>query len=142
MRIKTMLAGLAAAFTAGPALAQDGLPIVGKPTPGAVGFQPAVTDLARDIHWLDGMVNIIIIGIVFLVTALILYCIVRFNRRSNANPASFTHNTPVEIAWTIVPIVILVFIGAFSLPVLFKQQEIPDGRHHHQGHRIPVVLGL
>ncbi|MDP5361314.1 MAG: cytochrome c oxidase subunit II, partial [Paracoccaceae bacterium] len=37
-----------------------------------------------------------------------------------------THNSPLEIAWTVVPVVILVFIGAFSLPVLFKQQEIPE----------------
>jgi Heme/copper-type cytochrome/quinol oxidases, subunit 2 len=41
-------------------------------------------------------------------------------------PARFTHNSPLEIAWTIVPIVILVAIGAFSLPVLFNQQEIPE----------------
>ncbi len=125
MRLKTMLAGLAAALTAGPALAQDGLEIVGRPTDGAMGFQPAVTDLAHDIHWLDGMVNIIMIAIVVFVTGLMIYCMVRYNRKTNANPAGFTHNTPVEIAWTIVPIVILVFIGAFSLPVLFKQQEIP-----------------
>jgi cytochrome c oxidase subunit 2 len=120
-----MMATLAAALTAGPALAQDGLEIVGRPTNGAMGFQPAVTELARDIHWLDGMVNIIMFAIVVFVTGLLIYCMVRYNRKTNANPAAFTHNTPVEIAWTIVPIVILVFIGAFSLPVLFKQQEIP-----------------
>ena len=43
---------------------------------------------------------------------------------------SFTHNSPLEVAWTIVPIVILVFIGAFSLPVLFEEQEIPEGDIH------------
>jgi cytochrome c oxidase subunit 2 len=42
-------------------------------------------------------------------------------------PAKFTHNSPLEVAWTLIPIVILVFIGAFSLPILFKQQEIPVG---------------
>ncbi len=47
-------------------------------------------------------------------------------RRRNPKPATFTHNSPLEVAWTMVPIVILVFIGAFSLPVLFKQQEIPE----------------
>lgn len=125
MRLKTMLAGLAAALTAGPALAQDGLEIVGQPKDGLMGFQPAVTELARDIHWLDGMVNIIMIAIVIFVTGLLAYCTIRYNRKSNPTPAGFTHHTPIEIAWTIVPIVILVFIGAFSLPVLFKQQEIP-----------------
>jgi len=60
------------------------------------------------------------------VGALILYIIVRYNRRANPTPAVFSHYTPVEIAWTVIPIIILVFIGAFSLPVLFKQMEIPE----------------
>jgi cytochrome c oxidase subunit 2 len=55
----------------------------------------------------------------------LLAVIVRFNRRANPTPATFTHNSPLEVAWTVVPILILVFIGAFSLPILFKQQEIP-----------------
>ncbi|MHA6346851.1 cytochrome c oxidase subunit II [Roseivivax sp. CAU 1761] len=128
MRLMTMLTGLLAAFTA-PALAQEtgDLPVIGAPTDGAIGFQPAATDLARDIHWLDGMVNVIMFGIVILVTALIVWCIVAYSRRKNPNPKAFTHNTPVEIAWTVGPILILVFIGAFSLPVLFNQQEIPEG---------------
>lgn len=93
----------------------------------AMGFQPAVTELARDLQWLDGMINIIITAIVLFVLGLILWCIVRYNKKANPTPAAFTHNTPVEIAWTLVPILVLVFIGAFSLPVLFKQQEIPEG---------------
>jgi cytochrome c oxidase subunit 2 len=92
-----------------------------------MGFQPAATELARDLQWLDGMINVIIISIVLFVTALLVVVMIRYNRRSNATPAKFTHNSPLEIAWTIIPIVILVFIGAFSLPVLFKQQEIPEG---------------
>ncbi|MHA6325163.1 cytochrome c oxidase subunit II [Roseivivax sp. CAU 1753] len=126
MKLKTMLSGLFAATLAAPALAQSD-EIVGAPKPGGIGFQPAVTELARDLQWLDGMITIIITIITLFVTALIGWCIVRYNRKSNPTAAAFTHNTPVEIAWTIVPIVILVFIGAFSLPVLFKQQEIPEG---------------
>jgi cytochrome c oxidase subunit 2 len=61
------------------------------------------------------------------VTALLAIVAVRYNARSNPTPARFTHNTPIEVAWTVVPILILVFIGAFSLPILFKQQEIPAG---------------
>lgn len=125
MKRNMMLTGLLGALAAGPALAQDGLEIIGRPTNGSMGFQPAVTELARDIHWLDGMVNVIMFAIVIFVTGLMGYCIVRYNQKANTKPASFTHHTPVEIAWTIVPIVILVGIGAFSLPVLFKQQEIP-----------------
>ncbi|WP_137699637.1 cytochrome c oxidase subunit II [Marimonas lutisalis] len=130
MRIFTSLLTLLTAFAAMPALAQDGLETIGKPVEKALGFQPAATELARDLQWLDGMINYIIIAICLLVIALTLIIIVRYNRRANPNPSSFTHNTPLEIAWTLGPVVILVFIGAFSLPVLFKQQEIPEGDIH------------
>ena len=130
MAPKTFALSLAATlFATGAARAQDvldGLPIVGKPTQGGVGFQPAATDLARDLHWLDGMIMIIITAIVLFVSGLIVWVIFRYNAKSNPIPARFTHNSPVEITWTLVPILILVFIGAFSLPVLFEQQEIPE----------------
>lgn len=127
MRYISTLMATIASFTALPALAQDKLEIVGAPEGGAMGFQPAATELASDLQWLDGMVLIIITAITVLVTVLLIYAIFRFNRRVNPNPAKFTHNSPIEVAWTIIPIVILVLIGAFSLPVLFKQQEIPEG---------------
>ena len=129
MRLQTISTGIAASlaafFSAAAAHAQD-LPIIGQPKDGLMGWQPAATELAEDIHWLDGMILVIITVITLFVLALLAYCIVRFNRRANPEPASFTHNTPIEVAWTVIPIVILVFIGAFSLPVLFKQQEIPE----------------
>ncbi|WP_299841914.1 cytochrome c oxidase subunit II [uncultured Roseovarius sp.] len=127
MRFTSHLLAALAAFSALPASAQESLEIIGKPESGGVGFQPAVTELMRDIVWLDSMVLVIITAISLFVTALMAYAIIRFNRRANPTPAKFTHNSPVEVAWTIIPIVILVFIGAFSLPVLFKQQEIPEG---------------
>ena len=121
-----LLAALSALTTL-PAFAQESSEIVGTPEPGGMGFQTAATELARDLQWLDGTINVIIIAIVLFVTALLGIVLVKYNRRVNETPASFTHNSPVEIAWTIGPIVILVFIGAFSLPILFKQQEIPEG---------------
>jgi cytochrome c oxidase subunit 2 len=72
------------------------------------------------------MINIIIFGVTAFVTALLIYVIVRFNRRANPTPARFTHNTPLEVAWTLVPVLILVFIGSFSLPELFKQQDFRE----------------
>ena len=102
------------------------LEIIGQPTPGATGFQPAASELARDLQWLDGMLLVIITIITLFVTGLLAWVVIRFNRKSNPTPATFTHNSPLEVAWTVVPIVILVFIGAFSLPVLFKQQEMPE----------------
>jgi cytochrome c oxidase subunit II len=131
MRLSTVINGIAAAaittLTAGAALAQQALEIIGQPVDGAMGFQPSVTELKHDIVWLDTMILYIITAIVIFVTGLLLYTIVRFNRRANPTPARFTHNTPLEVVWTLLPIVILVFIGAFSLPILFKQQEIPVG---------------
>lgn len=131
MRLSNVIGGIAAAgmttFVAGQTLAQQALEIIGQPQPGGIDFQPSATELKHDIVWLDTMINYIIGAIVVFVTALLIYTIVRFNRRANPTPARFTHNSPLEVAWTLIPIVILVFIGAFSLPVLFKQQEIPVG---------------
>ncbi|MEO0389963.1 MAG: cytochrome c oxidase subunit II [Pseudomonadota bacterium] len=120
------LSGLAAAASSLPALAQEQLPIIGRPEANGIGFQPAATELMRDIIWLDSMILVIITAICIFVTALLGVVIFKYNSRRNPTPASFTHNTPVEVAWTVGPIVILVFIGAFSLPILFKQQEIPE----------------
>lgn len=133
MRLITKLSGLGAfviaTLTAGIVAAQDqlqGLEVVGKPIPGGLNFQPAVTQNMKNLVWLDGFINIIIGVIVVFVTLLLLYAIVRFNQRANPTPARFTHNSPIEVTWTLVPIVILVFIGAFSLPILFYEQEIPE----------------
>ena len=133
MRLNRKIAGLGAAklatLTSGVAWAQDGiegLKTIGAPVDGKMGFQPAATELARDIFWLDGMVNIIIAAICAFVVLLLVIIILRYNGRSNPKPGTFTHNSPIEVTWTVVPIIILVFIGAFSLPVLFKQQEIPE----------------
>ena len=127
MRLKSLVTGLAAMFAAAPAIAQEGLQIIGVPTDKGLGFQPAATELARDLQWLDGMILWIITAISIFVVALLGIVIVRYNRRANPEPASFTHNTPIEVLWTVGPILILLFIGSFSLPVLFKQQEIPEG---------------
>jgi len=134
MRLSGKALGLTvAAFTAFSGLAAraqdgiEGLEVIGAPVAGGIGFQPAVTELARDLHGLDTLLLVIISVISLLVLLLIAFVIMRYNRRFNRTPASFSHNSPLEVAWTIGPILILVFIAAFSLPVLFKQQEIPEG---------------
>ncbi len=132
MRLKSKISGFLAAMGAGAgsALAQDGiegLDVIGAPVDGELGFQPAATELARDLHSLDYLVLVIITVIVAFVVGLMAFVILRHNRRANPTPSTFTHNSPIEVAWTLIPIVILVIIGAFSLPVLFKQQEIPEG---------------
>jgi cytochrome c oxidase subunit 2 len=127
MKNALMLSGLFAGLSSLPARAQEALETIGKPVDGGLNFQPAATELAEGIHKLDWMILVIITAVCIFVGALLLYAIVRFNRRANPNSASFTHNTPIEIAWTLIPILVLVFIGSFSLPELFRQQEIPEG---------------
>lgn len=121
-----MAAGIAASVFAGAAFAQ-GLEIVGQPVAEGIGFQPAGTELAHDLQGLDHLLLYIITIITIFVTALLIYVIVRYSKRANPVPSRFSHYTPIEIAWTIVPILILIVIGSFSLPVLFKQQTIPEG---------------
>lgn len=131
MRLLTRISGAttAAILSAQGVAAQtlpENLPIIGAPVERGIGMQPAATELAHDLHWLDNFLLVIITVITLFVLALLVLVIVRYSRRANPTPARFTHNSPLEVAWTMVPVVILVFIGAFSLPVLFKQQIMPD----------------
>ncbi|MDG1802085.1 MAG: cytochrome c oxidase subunit II [Paracoccaceae bacterium] len=130
MRLMTSLTALIgsalAATSVSAQTALEDLEIVGAPIPNGVGFQPAATELARDVQWLDNFLLIIITVISLFVTGLLAYVVLRYNSKTNPTPSTFTHNSPLEVAWTVVPIVILVVIGAWSLPILFKQQEIPE----------------
>ncbi|MDO5528805.1 MAG: cytochrome c oxidase subunit II [Paracoccus sp. (in: a-proteobacteria)] len=132
-RLAAVGMGLMAALLAGRAAAQDAtqgvlgdLPIIGAPVDGGMGFHPPATSLAHDQQWLDLFVLYIITAITIFVCALLLWCIFRYNRRANPVPARFTHNTPLEIGWTLIPVLILIVIGVFSLPILFRQQEMPN----------------
>jgi cytochrome c oxidase subunit 2 len=116
---------LAATVSAVPAWAQD-LPFRGEPVDRGMHFQPAATSLAADIVRLDDMLLWIITPITIFVTGLLLWVIAFHNRRANPTPARFTHNSPIEIAWTVVPILILIAIGSQTLPALFRQQIMPQ----------------
>ena len=111
-------------------LANDGLdkdlPVIGKPIPNGLNFQPPVTELARDIQWLDNVLLVIITLISIFVSALLVWVFIRYNRRANPTPSSTTHNTPIEILWTVIPVFILIGIGIISLPILLKQLRIPE----------------
>ena len=111
-------------------VADDGLdknlPVIGKPIPNGINFQPPVTELARDIQWLDNVLLVIITLISIFVSALLVWVFIRYNRKANPTPSSTTHNTPIEILWTIIPVFILIGIGVISLPILLKQLRIPD----------------
>ena len=110
-------------FVAGQALAGD---LVGQPTDGAIYFQPGVTDLrqkAEDFHtWI---LLPVCVGISALVLGLMLWCMLRYNARANPTPARFTHNTTVEVLWTVGPVLILLTIAIFSFRLLFDYHAMP-----------------
>lgn len=129
MRILTSLLSAVLIPLAGVAQAQEnfqGLETIGKPAPMGIGFQFPATELMRDVVWLDNFLLIIITAISVFVTLLLAYAAFKFHASRNKIPGTFTHNSVVEVLWTVVPVLILVVIGVFSLPILFKQQEIPD----------------
>ncbi|MDB9965995.1 cytochrome c oxidase subunit II [Planktomarina temperata] len=129
MRILTSLLSAALVTLAGVAQAQEnfqGLESIGKPEPKGMGFQFPATELMRDLVWLDNFLLVIITVISVFVTCLLAYAAFKFHRSRNDTPGTFTHHSVLEVAWTVVPVGILVVIGAFSLPILFKQQEIPE----------------
>ena len=96
------------------------------PTPGGIDFQTPATETAARIHQFHNEVLIIITAITIFVMALLLWVIVRYNKRANPTPKKFSHNTIVEILWTVVPVIILVFIAYRSFPLLYEQDVMPD----------------
>jgi cytochrome c oxidase subunit 2 len=117
-RIAGAIALLLATLGAGSAWAAE-------PTPWQMGFQPAATPVMErieDFHL--GLLWVITIISVF-VLALLIYVMVRFNERKNPKPSRTTHNTLIEVIWTVVPIVILVGISIFSFKLLYFEGNIP-----------------
>jgi cytochrome c oxidase subunit II len=98
----------------------------GQPTDGQMGLQPGVTELKHDVTWFyNGLLFPIITVICLLVLGLLLWIVLRYNRKANPNPAKFSHNTLIEVIWTVVPVLILVVIACFSLPLLKKFNDMP-----------------
>ncbi len=98
---------------------------MGQPTDGAIDFQPAATDLRQRVIDFHNMLLWILTGIVLLVLGLLLWIVIRYNRRANPVPARFTHNSALEVAWTAVPVLILLFIAIFSFRLLFDYHDMP-----------------
>ena len=125
---RSLAAGVAAgamtAFWGVSALAAEQL--IGQPTPGGIGLQPGVTDLRHDAMIFHNAILMPIITVITLfVLGLLLWIIVRFNKRSNPTPAKWSHNTPIEVLWTVVPVLILMFIAIFSFKLLFAYADMP-----------------
>lgn len=116
------LAGLAAlALNAAPV----GAEVLGQPVNGQFGMQPAVTPVAESIHDFYYMVTAIVIAIAVFVLALLVYVMFTFRESSNPTPSRTTHNTLIEVVWTVLPIVILVIIAVPSFKLLHLQYSYP-----------------
>jgi len=116
-------AGATMAFWGASALAQD---LVGQPTPGGIDLQPGVTPLRHDaIFFHNAILLPLITAITLFVLGLLVWCVVRYNKRSNPVPARWSHNTPIEVAWTLIPVLILVVISIFSFKLLFAYHDMP-----------------
>ena len=127
----------AAALALAPAAAFAVMPEPGQPVDGQVGFQPAVTPIMESIQaFHDGPLLWTCIVIVLLVLALLVVVMVRFNAKSNPTPSKTTHNTLIEVIWTVVPVLVLVIIAIPSFAVLTDQLTIPDGQRKYLGSNI------
>lgn len=100
--------------------------LLGQPTDKAIGLQPAASILKHDAIWFHNSVLMpVITFIVLLVLGLLVYVVLRFNKKANPVPAKFSHNTTVEVIWTVLPVVILMIISIFSFRLLFKYNDMP-----------------
>ena len=98
---------------------------LGQPTPWELGLQQAATPVMEDVVWFHDILLWIIAAIVLFVLLLLAVVVVRFNARANPVPSRTTHNTTIEILWTVVPVIILVAIAVPSFRLLFYQLKVP-----------------
>lgn len=91
-----------------------------------MGFQPAASPVMENITSFHHILLILITGITLFVLALLLYVMLRFNSRANPVPSTNTHNTPLEIIWTVVPIIILVVMAIPSFRLLYRADVVPE----------------
>lgn len=126
----TMVSAFLTVLAVSPALAQ-------APRPWAIGMQPAFSPVKRDINSLNHMVLIIIILITLTVASLLIWVMWRYNAKRNPVPSALSHNTVLEVAWTIVPILILVVmaIPSFRLVYYEDRTDNPDLTVKITGHQ-------
>jgi cytochrome c oxidase subunit 2 len=115
------------AFAASAFFAASGSALAGEgqPSPWQMGFQKAATPIMEQITAFHDYVNVIIVLIALFVLALLVYVMVRFNERRQPQSTRTTHNTALEVIWTVVPVVILVAIAIPSFRLLYAQYDFP-----------------
>ena len=113
------IVSIASAVSAGAAQAA-------QPTPWQTDLQPAATGIMSEIRWFEEYTLWFLVPIVILVLALLIFVIARFNQRANPNPSRTSHNTLIEIIWTVGPVLILLFFAVPSFQLLTAQYT-PEG---------------
>jgi cytochrome c oxidase subunit 2 len=116
---------LAAAIVFILASGGESLAGLGQPSPWQLGLQASATPVMDEVRWFHDFLLYIIAAISGFVLILLVIVMVRFNARANPTPSKTTHNTPLEVVWTVVPVLILVAIAIPSFRLLFLQQTIP-----------------
>ena len=112
-------AGMLFALMTSPLAAQ-------QPTPWQLGFQEAHSPIMEQMVSFHDFLLWVIFAISLFVLLLLLYTIVRFREKANPNPTKTTHNTLIEILWTVIPVLILFVIGFYSLPLLYATDDVTD----------------
>ena len=92
-----------------------------QPEPWQLGFQPAATDMMARISSFNDFLLILMTAITVLVLGLMVYVMVRFNAKANPVPSKTSHNTLIEVVWTVIPILILLVIAVPSFRLLYDQ---------------------
>ena len=117
----------ALAVTVGAILVSAGTALagMGQPSPWQLGFQQSATPVMENIASFHTFVLYVIAAISVFVLALLIIIMVRFNARANPTPSRTTHNTLLEVAWTLIPVAILVVIAVPSFKLLFFQLNMP-----------------
>ncbi|HEY0439556.1 MAG TPA: cytochrome c oxidase subunit II [Xanthobacteraceae bacterium] len=116
---------IAVVVLAGLALGDAGTALASQAHPWQIGLQEPASPVMQNIVWFHNYVMYIITAITLFVLALLVICIVKFNARANPVPTRTTHNTALEVAWTLLPVLILVAIAVPSFKLLFHQLNIP-----------------
>ena len=123
-RLMVFVAANMAILAGGAAWAQDAA-TTGQPHPWQLGLQQAATPVMDNIVWFHNFLLWLIVAITLFVLALLMIVVVRFNARRNPVPSRTTHNTLIEVVWTVVPVLILVSIAVPSFRLLFLQLNLP-----------------
>lgn len=97
----------------------------GRPHDWQMGFQPAATQVAQQVHDFHNLVLVIITLIVIFVMGLLGWVMFRYNATANPVPSKNSHHTGLEVAWTIVPVLILLVIAIPSFRLLYGQYDAP-----------------